>query len=249
MDQYSFSASSSSILNRYAEFLEEPDIGTTGINRTFEELITERGDLNIHFSNENKSVVDYTLLFEKIKEKLFIIDNKKDIKITECDDIKKFRQEIFALKNGICDKYIKLSTIESELNQAKEKYSSFCDSVKNLIHFVYKSETMEEENDEKIKEILENKIETYYKKLNITELLDQYETAIVDYEKTKLKISMISGTFLQPTICQICLERQVEFFIDPCGHTICKHCKPMCETIADCHYCRTKKKGYKRLFL
>ena len=79
--------------------------------------------------------------------------------------------------------------------------------------------------------------------------LNKYEEAYTEFEKTKIKISIISGTILPPTICQICLEHQVEYFLDPCGHTICKHCKVICENKPDCHYCRTKKKGYKRLYL
>ena len=134
--------------------------GISSMNRTFEELITERGDLNFHFSNENRSSVDYTTLFDKIKEKLFNMDNsKKDLKINDCPIIKKYREDFTALKHNVCDIYMDLMNAETELNQAREKFTSFCDSIKNCINFVHNN-TTSDESDHIVKEILENKIET-----------------------------------------------------------------------------------------
>jgi len=218
------------------------------ISRTFEELITERGDLNINFTNDSKNFVDYTTLFDNIKEKLFKINNVKEIDITNCEDIKKFREDYHNLKKTICNVYMDLMDAETKLNEAKEKYTTFCESIKNCIHFVHNSGT-EDENDLLIKNILEKKTDTYYISLNIEQLIKNFEKSYHEFEKLKCKITIISGTILPSTICQICLEHQVEYFIDPCGHTICKHCKIICEQLTDCHYCRTNKKGYKRLYL
>ena len=60
---------------------------------------------------------------------------------------------------------------------------------------------------------------------------------------------MISGTIIPTITCQVCLENQIEYFVDPCGHTICKVCKVECEKLKNCHYCRTPRNGYKRLYL
>jgi len=236
-------------IEQFALFNEAFSESITNLNRTFEELITERGDLSFHFSNQNRSSVDYTTLFDKIKEKLFSMDSsKKDLKINDCPIINKYREDFTALKHNVCDIYMDLMNAETELNQAREKYTTFCDSIKNCINFVHNNTTLDE-SDQIVKEILEKKVENYYIKLDIDNLNKKYEEAYTEFEKTKIKISLISGTILPPTICQICLEHQVEYFLDPCGHTICKQCKIICENKPDCHYCRTKKKGYKRLFL
>ena len=59
-----------------------------------------------------------------------------------------------------------------------------------------------------------------------------------------IPLSSISNS----TICQICLENQIEYFIDPCGHTICKKCAEKTLNTPNCHYCRTKKNELKKLF-
>jgi len=219
------------------------------LNRTFEELVSERGDLNYHFSDESCLRVDYNTLFEKIKSKLFQMNITLDLNITDCPIIKKYREDFLELKKTICDIYLDYMKAETELNEAKEKYTTFCESIKNCIHFIYNTGTQVEQ-DIVIKELLEQKIETYYLKLNIDSLQEIYNEKFIEFEKTKYKVSTITGTILPTTICQICLENQVDYFIDPCGHTICKTCKTVCENKSlSCHYCRTIKKGYKRIYL
>jgi len=241
-------------MNNFSSFASFSDDSVNDLHipvRSFEEFITERGDLNIHFSNLNTNYVDYNTIYEKIKEKLFKINTTKEkcnIKESDNDEIKKFRDDYLSLKKSVCDIYMNLMHAETELNEAKEKYNSFCESIKNCVHFIHRSGTPDE-NDILIKDILEKKIHSYFVSLNLDELIIKYDNANIEFEKTKSKISIISGTILPTTICQICLEHQVDYFIDPCGHTICKNCKSVCEVCPDCHYCRTKKKCYKRIYL
>jgi hypothetical protein len=241
--------------NSYAPFNENNNETYSSVNRTFEELISERGDLNIYFSNTSNTSntsglsIDYNTLFEKIKTKLLRIDTISDIDITNCPIINKYREDFLALKKNICDIYLDYMKSETELNEAKEKYTTFCESIKNCVHFIHKTGTADE-NDILIKEMLEKKIEDYYEKLNISFLIQNFDEKRLDFEKTKYKISTITGALLPTTICQICLENQVDYFVDPCGHTICKTCKNTCENKSkNCHYCRTVKNGYKRLYI
>ena len=71
----------------------------------------------------------------------------------------------------------------------------------------------EYENDILIKDILETKVENYYEKLNISFLIKNFDEKHLEFEKTKYKISTITCTLLPTTICQICLENQVDYFL------------------------------------
>lgn len=227
----------------FAPFDENEERSELSVNnnfRSYEELVNERCGIN-----ERE---DYTTLFKKIKEKLFKMNTVMDINFADCPIVKQYRDDFNALKQNVCNVYTTLTNAETELNEAKEKYASFCESIKKCVNFVHNTGTADQ-NDILLRDILENKIDTYYTHLKIDELIKQYNIANLEFEKTKFKISTISNVVLPPTICQICLERQVDYFIDPCGHTICEQCKIKCEKTTDCHYCRTKKKCYRRLYL
>ena len=44
-------------IEQFALFNETYSESITNLNRTFEELITERGDLSFHFSNQNAATI------------------------------------------------------------------------------------------------------------------------------------------------------------------------------------------------
>lgn len=220
---------------------------TLNLNRTFEELISERGDLQVHYSEEI-GTVDYNVLFEKIKSKLYKINTLPEIDISEYSDVKQFKENFLEIKKNACTIYIKFMKAESELTKAKEKYNTFCENLKKCINSIEICEVTQS-SDEILKSLLESKIDEYYTNLKIEELQEKFTHCYTDFEKTKYKINTLTGSIIPSTTCQICLEHQVDYFIDPCGHTICKHCKLQCENNDKCHYCRSVKYGYKRLYL
>ena len=237
-----------SVSSNYAPFNENNEINFNNnynniinFERTFENLISERGeDLNIN-------TINYNTLFERIKTKLLKLNN------LECDlnqfpEIIDFKNEINLLKKNACDTYIELVKSENLLNESKEKYTLFCENIKLSISSI-ESCGLNKDSDNLLKEILENKIEEYYTNLNLDSLNANYNEMYINFEKVKSKINMITGNIIPTTICSICLENQIEFFIDPCGHTLCKICKDKCEISTNCHICRLTKRGYKRLYL
>ena len=213
--------------------------------RTFEQLITERGESFIENPHVN---VDYNKVLDKIKSKLFDkVTNS--VNLLDCPLIKKYTEDIVSFKKDVCDIYLEYTKADNELTNARGKYAIFCENIKNCIDSIL--ETREgDETDVRLRDLLEAKVESYYNTLNIDQLIENYTKKNQEFEKIKYKISLITQTFLPTTICQICLENQVDYFIDPCGHTICKLCKEMCENKSlKCHYCRTPRKSYKRIYL
>ena len=48
--------------------------------------------------------------------------------------------------------------------------------------------------------------------------------------------------------CFICLERNIELFIDPCGHVVCEYCWSQTRDKRKCPGCRTTLIGVKKIF-
>jgi len=226
--------------NQFAPF-DESSIVESNVFRTFEELITERGEIN------STSKIDYTILFDKIKSKLnnINLDFEFDVNIEM-----EYTENVLAFKKSICDIYLNFMHSDNALKNAREKFTNFSENIQNCLTSIISADTEYSQDDITLKSILNKKIENYYTFLDIDTLVENYNKNFKEFERVKYKTSLLVGSILPTTICQICLENQVDYFIDPCGHTICKNCKLVCENkTTSCHYCRTQRKSYKRLYL
>jgi len=239
MNQSSFSSTGASL----AEAFYEHEATT----RSFEQLITERGNL---YSNQI-----FNDVFASIRDKLFILNDSPEPllsqeKIDEYDqkwNIQNLHESIDTFKKELGDLYQKKNFIETELNKKKEKYKQFCEYISKLLELLepFYSGTHEEDH---FRKILNERIEWYYSSLDLAQLtLDNAKlTEELFFMKESLKkISSISAS----TQCGICYENQVSWYIDPCGHTLCGLCKDRCAENSNCHYCATKKNKYSRLYL
>ena len=223
-------------------------------NRTFEQLITERGEEydvnNVNNINNNNSI--FNNIFEKIKEKIFILgdcdieliesDRKKYSKKYEIEDINII---IYNFKKNIVLLYNKKIELEIEIENKTKIYNDFLMNINSLITSI---NGIEHEDNKQLNTLLKNKIDWYYNYLNLDKLISEQFDIISEFSYLKSTIknfNSISNT----VICSICLEKQVSWFIDPCGHTICDDCKNKSEISANCHYCRHKKTKYNRLYL
>ena len=233
-----------SFASNFAPFSENNTINSfENFSRTFDEIVSERNEV------VSQNTDYYTNLFEKINSKLRHLESNIDVNVFECEIVKQHIKSINDLKKNVCDVYIEYIDADTRLNDAKTKYLHFTESIKDCLTHVIQYDIVDE-NDETIKTLLEDKVDTFYNQLKLDELLDEYTKKYEEFEKTKYKISIMTGVILPTTTCQICMENQVDYFIDPCGHTICKVCKLACENKSNkCHYCRTTRNTYKRIYL
>ena len=68
---------------------------------------------------------------------------------------------------------------------------------------------------------------------------------MLEYSYLKNILTDISS-ILPSGICRICLESEVTYFIDPCGHTICGLCKELSKSLTTCHTCRANITSLKK---
>jgi len=221
------------------------------LNRNFEELVTQRGELSFEAESEPTDQNFYNSVFENIKEKLFIVSESDDIEISPEEiitykskyNIEDHFKAITKLKKQISSLYLKKTEHEVLLQEKRRKYTSFCENIKNCVLFIDEMN----DQDDTLKQLLNERINWYYNELDIDNFINMEYN--LKKEFTFLKKSIKEFVRISPTVCSICMEHEISWFIDPCGHTMCEQCKVNTERTQRCHYCRTEKQKLNRLYL
>jgi hypothetical protein len=145
---------------------------------------------------------------------------------------------------------IKLNTLKNDLEQEysekKEVVNKFSEKVQELVDLVSSVEAKTSLTQYSFKELLFAKVVEYSDAFGLDLIKEKISN--VNKELVCLKDSIRSFNSIQhPCVCTICMESKLEYFIDPCGHTLCKNCKDKLNN--KCFYCRNKISGFKKLFL
>ena len=254
-------------------FIPSGTPGTTGIPGThtnpgnseinqidIDRFISERAmeEYNFHYSidSQNSEVVLYNGIFSLIRNKLFIINESENdinpnIDPVLLDEIKnkysfnnssntltEFKRKVVILHN---------KKIETEIifSNNKKEYTKFTDNILSLINTIKEFDTS---GDEVLIQLLTDKIQWYYSELKLESLKETINSLEKEYKIIKGLLSEFAG-FLPATACQICLENQINYFSDPCGHTICTECMEKSKGVRKCHFCRGTITSFKRLYL
>ena len=235
--------------------------GNHEINQVdIDRLISERAmeEYNFHYSidSQNNNNNMYNGIFSLIRNKLFIInDSENDINPNidpvlleeiknkysfnnSSNTLTDFKRKVVVLHN---------KKIETEIifsNNTKE-YTKFTDNILSLVNTIKEFDTS---GDEVLIQLLTDKIQWYYSELKLESLKETKESLEKEYRIIKELLSEFAG-FLPATACQICLENQINYFTDPCGHTICTDCMEKSKGVRKCHFCRGSITSFKRLYL
>jgi len=223
-------------------------------------LISERAmeEYNFHHSvdSQNSEVVMYNGIFSLIRNKLFIINDSENSESFEPDPVlleeiknkysfnnssntlTEFKRKVVILHN---------KKIETEIifSNNKKEYTKFTDNILSLINTIKEFDTS---GDEVLIQLLTDKIQWYYSELKLESLKETTDSLEKEYRIIKGLLSEFAG-FLPATACQICLENQINYFSDPCGHTICTECMEKSKGVRKCHFCRGTITSFKRLYL
>ena len=218
------------------------------VDRNFEELITERGQ-----SFEESEV--YSRIFLEIKG--LLKNDSEDNTIPETESL--LFEEKYFLSNSIksIDRVKKLiidinnNKMEADVlfNYSNTEYTKYVKNILLVIEDIDNSSPeSESEKNTELKELLSARIEWYHSFLNITELKKKCDSIDLEYSQIK-KLLFSFSSILPPTICQICISKTVEYFIDPCGHTLCRQCMDKSNKLPKCHFCRNTIHKFKKLYL
>jgi len=236
---------SSNFSSNFSEFPAENDnLIDLRFNRNFEELITERNEVeyskvfNINF---------YDNIFDNIKDKLFSISHNLVVLTEEQESEYSIKYNtsllidcINSFKKNMCCIYDEKIRLEIEIQEKRKEYSDFCKIINDLLYKLVDS-------DQELNILLTNKLDSYFNNLGLEKLTNNYNKVLLEFNFLRKTLLEFSSIHTQ-SICSVCMDRQVEWFVDPCGHTICDKCKNKCKNINICHYCRTVKNEYKSMY-
>lgn len=197
------------------------------IHRELTKLSDEFDEKEIKPDDEMKKKID------AMKEKITTIDSM----------IKEFHEQIKITKN-----------IEKEYKESYENTVKDIDKVSDFKNFVIQM-------NQKYKDFEINKVNESI--LEITEKIkkdNKSKTLKEEYLKQNYLLNFYIQNFIKRfngsnigSTCSLCLQRQVDTFLDPCGHTACSECvRVLKETDGEyncnCFLCRKKILQFKRLY-
>ena len=163
------------------------------------------------------------------------IDNIKEKYSTDClmSTIKKFKGQVTSLYNQRED-------LKDEYSQKNGVFTKFVNCINDLLSNQLVLE------DPSFKELLLSKQEEYSRILDIDSIKEKIGN--INKELSILNETIKEVITLQDSsMCSVCMETRVEYFMNPCGHTLCGKCKSNVKS--RCHYCRTEILEFKKLFL
>ena len=170
---------------------------------------------------------------EIIKEKYKISDLKTSIDT--------FKKEVVSLYN-------KKAQLWNIYNNNKKKFESFAEKITQTVDSIHViTVDTEDDDDYTLVRILLSKIEAYYKLLDIDASYKEFSRVELELEYLYDSINSLLS-IKHPCTCTVCLENTVEYFADPCGHTICSACKLKVSSNV-CIYCRSNVNSFKKLYL
>ena len=219
------------------------------MSRNWEQFITERGNMEI----EPPKNGCFDIVFDQIKEKIFVSAESDDVDMTE-DEKKSYENKydtvnslnsINKLKESICDFYIKKTEHSILIEERRRTFTNFCNNIKESIKFISE---YKDTKDTELANLLNERIDWYYQQLGIEKLIEEEYRIKTEFVFLKKAIKQISNVS-PPTVCSVCMEKQVSWYLDPCGHTICDDCKLKTSDIRNCHYCRSVRKKFNKLYL
>ena len=267
MNFYSFNLQPEEILNNHSL------INNNQEQMNLEQFIIQRNELlnnNIQLSdktfhtlqsNQKENETFYGKLFREIQNGI----NDSFTEITEISEKSRipekfntFNNLIEEYKKTICETYISLNESKEKLNVNKEKYSLFLDQINKVLKSIEKINNSSEPSEEDLvfKKILMSKLKEYSQLLNLEELQRDVQGLESDFKNLSNVLKSVNSIQVA-CMCPLCLDNKVEYFLFPCGHTVCGKCNnknKLSNQLSNqnkklCFYCRTEIQSIKTLYL
>jgi hypothetical protein len=183
--------------------------------------------------------------FSFIKPKLAItqpqeIDDSQLNKIKEKYSVESLMTTIKKFKGQIVNLYNQREDFKEEYSQKNELFKNFDSFITQLLNNQLVVE------DTLFKEVLLTKREEYSQILNLESIKEKIVSLNQELSILNESIKEVM-TLHDSSICSVCMETRVEYFMNPCGHTLCGKCKGI--MTSKCHYCRSEILEFKKLFL
>jgi len=185
------------------------------------------GDMNIEDMPVNLSFNNTKVELMRITEEFEILSEKDEENVENIDiDLEDLNEKILNLKKIITEKYDEYTIINKSLERMSAIHQKYIDFTMIVDDYNVNSKTkleLKPENEEFKDKLLELKEENKKKRNTLNKLLS------VSYNVAG--IGMLRA-------CPVCLSKEVNYAIVPCGHTFCEECLSKTKTPVCC-ICRS----------
>ena len=163
----------------------------------------------------------------------------------ESKELHAIKQSLHATIQTVKDVYLHMNTQMKKVDTLEKQYKNELDTVQRnvskLTDFIdFLNILIAKHDDLDIKDIVKGIrtiIHTLSDDSRIKQLHDSYkfESSLLQYYIEHF-VKPLNGGNMGST-CSICMQRNVNRFLDPCGHTICSECLQECQD--SCFICRS----------
>jgi hypothetical protein len=130
----------------------------------------------------------------------------------------------------------KLIDIQHRVDRAQKKINTVTDLIDKL------------DKTHKYTESLGEIIDQFIQDEKLDELRSEYTEATREFQKYQGAFALCKDAdILNKYMCFVCIERSINVFINPCGHTLCDECAA--KVSSKCPMCRGSIQTKNRLFL
>jgi hypothetical protein len=196
----------------------------------------------------------------KKKQEDDAIDENEKNEIEDTDKLNKIATEItkkiVTTRNKLKEINNEIKNKKETLSKCKELRTNFTNTYKELFALLIKNESVIHDDvnftETLIGEtyIIEENSKTELQKLeekkaDVLKLLSTLNEFVIQATKTEMCNDDISGAQQSVNKCGICIENNIGYAFNPCGHTICASCAG---NVFTCHICRTRVVNKIKLF-
>ncbi len=167
--------------------------------------------------------------------------------------IKKSTDVIKETMKSFQEQQDKVLSLEKKYKDNIEQTSRDIEIIETFTHFIMK--TREKYIDVDIKSLEEKIVETCQEirdKNRCEELKQTYQKELFIFNEYIQKFIKLINNGNMGTTCSLCLQKTVDTYLDPCGHTGCQDCinklKQYDTDNYNCHICRKEINSFRPLF-
>lgn len=227
-----------------------------------------------YITQTNHPALAYTSLVSD-REHMFNNKNVFQLLLDKCQNIQVHDNQDILEMHGVSQEEIEnIKTINNSVVKGKEKLQlllqEYGQCVKDIDALTKKTKDVEDklhqfeylhhsllDVDKRFETVISSSEELTNLKLSVMEELEtQLASASIEKDRLEALIMSLSKTYsiLRDAplvhICPICMTNDVDTFLEPCGHTICKECvsNKFNSSSKFCFMCRTAVRGIRRLY-
>ena len=210
---------------------DSSSIGGMMVSSCSQNIVNGPEDIFIEDKEGQSFIIEITSLKECVSD---ILHKKSEFEDSEYDDCDYKDEEIDNFVKDIKGYTEKFEVLQKEIyeidKQLKDEIKSINENIDRLNTIVEFLSKMKLDDDIKDNKMIQDMVENIKKVSSSISKTDKFNKIKKEYVKKRKELNKYIyllrevNTMNVTCSCPICFSSQVDTFLDPCGHTLCKQC-------------------------